>query len=255
MKGKLSKQSILHCLQKWTALAIMSHLFFGCKQDSDQGAHNASETNVLTTKSTNQIPMQTNEWHWDQAKADALRAKANRDQDGAAADAYAAMMREKREHEGLSHEVPLPNQWAAGPGLPQPIGLNFYQKDERYPDYLLCLYDVEEHHYDQSNELGWLKASLFQIRGLGQDQFPPIKWAVIVIRNRTEHEGASTFEKSFKLGVVVKANDIFDPQSDLLDLLAKAQKDRHPFLYDSNQQPNQRWVIVERHAATNIISK
>jgi hypothetical protein len=147
---------------------------------------------------------------------------------------------------------PLPN-FVAGPGLPPPMGINFYEMDiERYPAYLNCIYRISENHYDQSNEPVWFKAALLQVRGSGPGLFPPIKWIAVVIKNDAEHKDASTFERSFKVGAIFNARDVFDPSWDLMQLIARAAMDRHPFVYDPKQPTpgeQQRWLIVERHVA------
>jgi hypothetical protein len=78
----------------------------------------------------------------------------------------------------------------------------------------------------------------------------------VVVRNVAEHKGASTFEQSFKVGAIFKASDVFDSSSDLSQLVTHADMDRHPFLLDLKRPDlfpaeQQRWMIVERHAATN----
>jgi hypothetical protein len=134
--------------------------------------------------------------------------------------------------------------------------VNFYRINDHYPTYLLCEYDVDETNYDQSKESGWFKVALEQIRQSGPTKFPPIKWVAVAIRNVAEHKDASTFEKSFKVGVLFKASDVFDSLSDLSQLVAGAEMDRHPFFFDLKRPDlfpaeQQRWMIVERHAATN----
>ena len=71
---------------------------------------------------------------------------------------------------------------------------------------------------------------------------------------RQSMTNASTFEKSFKVGAIFKASEVFDSSHDLSQLVADAEMDRHPFKYDTHQPTpgeQQRWLIVERHAATN----
>ena len=146
---------------------------------------------------------------------------------------------------------PLPN-FQAGPGRPPPNYLNFYRMDDRFPSYLLCEYPVEEERYDQTNEAEWFKAALKQVRRSGPKKFPPLKWVAVAIRNVAEHKDASTFERSFKVGAIFNANDVFDSSRVLSQLVARAAMDRHPFMYDPKQPPtgeDQRWLIVERHAA------
>jgi hypothetical protein len=215
-------------------------LFTGC------GYSQVTQTNQTSELTTN--AMQTNEWHWDQAKADALKAKIAQGHNWDDINAYAEMMREKNEHEPPTNNVGLPN-FAAGPGLPLPLGINFYQTDERYPNYIICTYDVSEKHYDPANEPEWFRAAIVQIRGAGEDRFPPVKWFAIIIVNRAEWHGASTFEQAHKVGAIFKASDVFYPDNDPLQLIAHAAMDHHPFTLGPNGE--QSWPIVERHAATN----
>ena len=144
----------------------------------------------------------------------------------------------------------LPN-YECGPGRPRPNYLNFYRIDDRFPYYLLCEYPVKEEHYDQSSESGWFKASLEQIRHFGPKKFPAIKWIAVTIRNVAEHKDASTFEQSFKVGAIFSANEVFDSSRNLSQLVVEAKLDRHPFMYDTTRKSydQQRWLIVERHAA------
>jgi hypothetical protein len=141
-----------------------------------------------------------------------------------------------------------------GPGLPLPSYRNFYTMKDRFPSYLLCEYPVREEPYDPSKELGWLREALEQIRRSGPTRFPSIKWVAVAIRNVAEHKDASTFEQSFKVGAVFKADEVFDASHELAQLITNAQLDRHPFKYDL-QQPTpgeqQRWLTVEQHAATS----
>jgi len=149
--------------------------------------------------------------------------------------------------------VPLPN-YQAGPLNPRPIHVNFYETRDYYPSYPLCSYDVDEKNYDTSNEPGWFKAALKQIRALGPKKFPPFKWVVVIINNRAEWKNVSTIDQAHKVGTIFKASDVFDSSRDLSQLITHADMDRHPFKLDP-QQPTpgeqQRWLIVERHAATN----
>jgi hypothetical protein len=123
-------------------------------------------------------------------------------------------------------------------------GTKFYCINDYYPDYLLCQYDVDEKNYSQSDESGWFKAALKQIRHSGPKKFPPIKWIAIIINNRAEWNGASTFEKCYKAGAIFKASDVFDSSRKFSQLIADADMDRHPFKYDQLQPTPgdaQRW--------------
>ena len=134
-----------------------------------------------------------------------------------------------------------------------------YGVDDNHPSYLKCIYDVDEKNYNQSKEPKWFGESLKQIRHYGPERFPPIKWVAIIIKNRAEHKDASTFEHYFKVGAIFRASDVFDSSRDLSDLVTPAVMDRHPFKYEqpdaSHFVGEQRWLIVEQHAATNTSSR
>jgi hypothetical protein len=118
----------------------------------------------------------------------------------------------------------------------------------------LCSYNVDEYPYDRTREPEWFKAALGGIRQSGSDKFPPIKWIAVIIFNHREHKDAATFERSFKVGAIFKASDVFDSSHDLSQLVAGAEMDRHPFKYDKHPRiadEQQRWLIVERHATNN----
>ena len=213
----------------------------------------------VTNLAPNEISVQdlypSANWHWDQAMADALLAKGNHDQSITEALAYSHMMLLARVNKmpGSPSEFPLPN-FEAGPGRPMPIHVNFYCINDHYPNYLLCQYDIDEKNYNQSDESGWFNAALKQIRRSGPKKFPPIKWIAVVIDNRADWKGAGTFEQCYKVGAIFKASDVFDSSRKLSQLIADAQMDRHPFKYDPLQPTpgdEQRWLIVERHAAAN----
>jgi hypothetical protein len=151
------------------------------------------------------------------------------------------------------HQInpPLPN-FVTGPGLPPPIGVNFYSINWHYPHYLLCEYAVSENHYDRSNEPAWFKAALLQIRGYGPDRFPPIRWIAVLVCNVAEPGGTNAIAETSKVGAIFDASEVFDRTRDESQLIAQATMDRHPFMYDPKQPTpgeQQRWLIVERHAA------
>ncbi len=153
-------------------------------------------------------------------------------------------------HDQNFRNWPLPN-FEAGPMRPLPCNANFYMIYAQYPSYLLCIYRIKEENYRSSKEPEWFQESLRQIRKLGKKAFPPVKWIAIIIRNIDEHKSASTFEKSFKVGAIFKASDVFDLTQDISDLISHARFDHHPFVYDPQKYPDtdqqQRWVLVERH--------
>jgi hypothetical protein len=178
----------------------------------------------------------------------------------------AALLREALQYadkqaEDRAHGVPLPPSEFpfpapdAGPHRPPPSYVNLYGIKDNYPNYLECIYDVDEKKYNQSEDPKWFIESLKQTRHFGPERFPPIRWIAVVIQNRAEHKDASTFEQSFKVGAIFRASDVFDSSRDLSQLVTNAIMDRHPFKYDQPQSKffvgEQRWLIVEQHAATN----
>ncbi len=169
-----------------------------------------------------------------------------------------ALAASEKEYEARMHgapprpsEFPFPNP----PGeQPIPNYINFYSINDRYPTYLLCEYRVDKREYDQLDEPKWFKAALKQIRQSGPKKFPPITWIAVIIINRAEWNGASTFEEAHKVGALFKASDVFSPSCDLSQLISHADMVRNPFKYDTSQlapMDQQRWLIVEQHAATN----
>ncbi|MGA2231638.1 MAG: hypothetical protein ABSH22_12120 [Tepidisphaeraceae bacterium] len=161
--------------------------------------------------------------------------------------------------------VVLPN-FHAGPHIPLPIDVNFYEVLHDFPAYLVCIYDVNDGQYDSSKEPAWFKASLLQIRSSGQQSFYlldrghrsslDLRWVAVILINRAEWNGAAAYEQAHKAGAIFNIDDVFDRSRDLSQLVAAAQIDRHPFVYDPNRgeswetAKHERWVIVEKHAAT-----
>ena len=237
------------------ALAIGLGVLTSCERHREVTHLDSSTTIAAQAVVVNQGTNKPDNWHWDQAKADALIEKANRDQNITEMLEYAQMLYEAKMH-GMPDrpsEFPFPNA-EAGPQHPLPDYVNFYSIDDRYPAYLLCEYPVEVVPYDQSKEPGWFKEALKQVRSSGPKKFPPLEWVAIIIRNRAEHKGVSTFEQSFKVGAIFKASDVFESSHNLSQLIAHADFDRHPFLLDQQYATpgkQQRWVIVERHSLTN----
>ena len=224
-------------------VATASCLFAGCGRHHKVVQKNSTDTNpaqvVVADQDTNQSAdwqSQTNTDPW----AVAMR-KADR------------IYQEKLRNPNSNKEVPLPN-YQAGPLNPPAIHLNFYETRDYYPSYLLCSYDIDEKNNDQSEETKWFKASLEQIRKLGPQKFPSFRWVAVIIVNRAEYKDVSTIEQAHKVGAIFKASDVFNLSRDLSQLVADATMDRHPFKLD-RQQPTpgeqQRWIIVEQHAAIN----
>jgi hypothetical protein len=153
-------------------------------------------------------------------------------------------------------QFPLPNP-PTGPNLPLPICVNFYSVNDSYTNYLLCLYPVSENHYDPSNETNWFEAALLQVRTAGPEKFPPLKWVAIIIANRAEMTNTETIDQSHKVGEIFNARDVFGFEKSVREIIGQGQVDRHPFHLDSSQptpSEQQRWLIVERHAATNNVA-
>jgi hypothetical protein len=168
--------------------------------------------------------------------------------------------KERKSYEDRLHGLPPPPSEFHFPNVegyahhPPPIKVNFYRIDDRFPVYLLCEYDVDEKHYSTNNEAGWFKASLKQIRHYGPEKFPPLKWIALIIVNDGEYKDVNTFESCRKVGAIFKADEVFDSSVSLSQLVAQADRNRHPFKYDTSQPTDgeeQRWIIVEHHAATN----
>lgn len=156
-----------------------------------------------------------------------------------------------------SPRAPTPSEWhlpnyEMGPGRPEPKYRNFYIMDDLFPGYLLCRYPVDEATYDSSREPFWFKSALQQVRRLGPKKFPPVGWVAVCICNVAEHKDAATYEQSHKVGAIFKASNVFGHQG-LARVVAERHVDRHPFQYveQSTTRMPQRWLVVERHAATN----
>lgn len=244
-KSRTAPFTISTSLLKWTALMAGSlGLSVGCIPNGGGSPSVLSATNTrpqMTSREFAALP-------------------GSNAADRAAFDDYAAKQREDRIR-GVPpppSQFPFPNVYGE-PLRPSPNHVNFYGINDHYPNYLLCMYDVDEKNYAQSRETKWFKAALKQIRHSGPTKFPPIKWIAVAIHNVAEHKDASTFEQSFKVGVIFKANDVFDSSQDLSQLVAGAKMDRRPFKYDRQRSKlfpaeQQRWMIVERHATTNHVN-
>ncbi len=235
----------------WLIPITSSLLIMGCGNQ-----YQTSQDNVLTTNSVQAVASDQNtnapDSQYEQTRRETLAKEM--------ADA------EKGDEQKLSHPElftnPPPSEWPfpnyeTGPGRPLPPNVNFYSMNDRYSTYLLCEYDVDEKNYNQSDEAGWFKTALEQVRESGPEKFPRLQWIAVIIINRAGWNGASTFEQAHKVGAIFKASDVFDSSHDLSQLVADATMDRHPFKYDTSQPTpgdQQRWLIVEQHAATNHAS-
>ena len=169
--------------------------------------------------------------------------------------ARSAKAYEERVNHPQSNQFRLPN-FETGPGQPQPIKTDFYETRDYYPSYLLCSYGINEDHYNQSNESEWFNAALLQIRTTGSNKFPSLKWVAVIILNRAEHHGVSMYEQAHKVGAVFNAQTVFNPGDNLQKLVVDTPVDWHPFQFDPDRPTpgeRDRWLIVERHMATNHI--
>jgi hypothetical protein len=237
---------IVTFLSRWTSLGASSLLLLaGCAR-ADEDATNgpatpSGQSNVKTPKFVNRSG----------SNDDNYEAR------NAAFEEFAAKQRENNLR-GISpppSQFHFPNVYGE-PFHPRPCYVNFYSVNDHYPDYLLCEYDVEVTHYNQSDESGWFGEALAQIRRYGPKKFPPVKWVAVIIKNRAEHKDESTFEQSFKVGAIFKADDVFDAVHNVSELITQVSMDRHPFFFDRTKpdlfpSEQQRWIIVEQHAATN----
>ena len=232
---------------KWTFLVASSMgLLVACARDLKNSPSVLSTTNAPSQ-------MSSQESHQDTNSDDHAALLAALD--------YAAKQDEDRIR-GIPpppSQFPFPN-YDAGPLRPRPIRANFYQINDHFPHYLVCTYDVDEKKYSPSNESGWFKAALKQIRRSGSKDFPPIVWIAIVINNRAEWKDASKIDQAYRVGAIFKASEVFDLAIDVSQLVAQADMDRHPFKLEPKQsnprlprmpREEQRWLIVERHAATD----
>jgi hypothetical protein len=147
-----------------------------------------------------------------------------------------------------------------------PILTNFYEVLTEYPAYLVCTYSVVDSQYNTRKEPAWFTESLLQIREAGRERFYsvyrglksplPLKWVAVVLVNDAEFHGVGTFEQIHKVGAIFNIDEVFVESSDLSQLVAAAQMDRHPFVYDPKNGESweagkhDRWMIVDRHAAT-----
>ncbi|MGD0261319.1 MAG: hypothetical protein ABSD29_16015 [Verrucomicrobiota bacterium] len=239
----------------WSVVAIGSCVFANCVHQKDASPGRFSGTvpqnRTLLSQGTTLISGA-------RSVPDERQRKGTHYQEGSNASAMIDWGKGDKDNEERLRN-PHPSDWhlpnfEAGAGRPDPIFVNFYAINDRQPLYLLCQYDVDEKTYDHTKEAEWFKAALRQIRRAGSQKFPPIKWVVIMIVNRGEFKGASTSEQCCKVAAIFKASDVFNHWRNLSRLIARVDLDRHPFLLDK-QQPTpgdqQRWVIVERHAATN----
>jgi hypothetical protein len=168
----------------------------------------------------------------------------------------------EKEYKARANGTPLPPSEFRFPNTPEPEQripdyLNFYCINDHYPTYLLCEYRVSDKNYNESDEPRWFEAALKQVHDSGPTNFPPVQWVAVIIANSADWESGSTFEQAYKVGAIFKASDVFSPSYDLSQLVAHAALDRHPFEYDTSQPTagdQQRWLIVERCAATNSAS-
>jgi hypothetical protein len=239
MKARFHKPVICGYLCRWITLIFYLSLLAGCQRSNEASINESNITNVASKKQAIPKEGELSDEEYQRKKEAAL--------------AGVVKIREEIVRNPQTNVMPLPN-WVSGPGHPRPMGMNFYEIEEQYPDYVICTYDISEKHYDRTNEREWFEAAILQIRGVGKQRFPPVKWFAIVILNRAEFVDRNTIDQSYKVGTILKANQVFDIQQDPMRLVDQAEMDRRPFKVDPNTQQD-RWINVERHAATNQITK
>jgi hypothetical protein len=167
----------------------------------------------------------------------------------------------KRAHEARSkpqqgNALLLPN-FEPGPGRPLPLHRNFYSLHPHYRAYLLCTFDVEDASYRKDTEGEWFREALAQVRSSGASSFPKVDWVAVCIFNRADGNTTESFGNGFRGGAVFSARNIFDTNVALSAMVSSAAIDRNPFTNDislSTPRERQRWLIVERHVATNHAS-
>jgi hypothetical protein len=226
-------------LNQCAFVAVLLVLFTSCSKDQPPSV---AGNPAIQERSSQLAEQKTNQFDY----ADYQRRKE-------AALGQAENLREQARTNPPEREVPLPN-FESRAHLPKPLGINFYEKRDYYPGYLLCRYDVSENHYDTSNEPAWFEAALMQMRGNGRYNFPNVKWVAIIIVNNADSHGTNTFEYAHKTGAIFPFNDVFADNSNLRGVIAQALVDRHPFQFDTNRATpgeQNRWLIVERHMDAN----
>jgi hypothetical protein len=242
MKAKSLKYFLFTQVPMWTLMAFSSCLFLGCERQTAMPENSSPPKDTTPQGVSNKI---TQPPEGLSSNADSPRP---------------ALTEGEKIYEERMRGVPPPPSFfpfpnpEVGPQRPPPIEINWYAIKDELPDYLLCQYDVDEMDYSQTQEPKWFEAALDQVRHSGPKEFPPIKWVAVMISNRAEDKDVSTAEQSRKVAAIFKAEDVFGSSRDLSQLVAGAAMDHHPFKYDPTQSTpgaQQRWMIVERHAATN----
>lgn len=155
---------------------------------------------------------------------------------------------EERRSGSYTNDVPLPN-FVSGPGLPRPLGANFYEIDLRYEGYLLCTFSVDEASVDSVREYAAFRSALDQIRSHGQTKFPRIEWIAVVIENLRDHDKSKSPELRIKAGAIFNARAVFDRDVDLAGVTTNTSIHRQPLRYEPQIRPGWSWTMVERHAS------
>jgi hypothetical protein len=156
-----------------------------------------------------------------------------------------------------------------------PTYQNFYTTFDKYPDYAIATYEINE-QYDAGKDMEHLADAVRLCRGdFGNawrtrsierwdgrtSRAAPFKpcFVVIALKNRADHKGESTFAGSYRAAWLMAAGDLFDETKSVGALSKQAVMDREPFAFDPPPDPQQgwspseryHWRIIERHMAAS----
>jgi hypothetical protein len=163
--------------------------------------------------------------------------------------------------------------WISGSDFAWPPYTNFYMEDRKYPGYGIAQYDVDQRWYKLKYEGSYLIDAALQCResflaafqsgslGRWEDNWahPPgyvpfhPDYVVLVIVNRAEAFHYDTSRNCYKVAIVLHANELFAPRTDVAALVSRAARDREPFIWergdDGGTPPvgQMRYLVIERH--------
>jgi hypothetical protein len=67
-------------------------------------------------------------------------------------------------------------------------------------------------------------------------RFPEVMWIAVMLWNRAEHMGKSTFEESRKSSAIFRGSEVFD-RSNALPGVIESEINRQPFKYEERGNP------------------
>lgn len=124
---------------------------------------------------------------------------------------------------------------------------NLYEFDFRYPDHGISIFVIDELPYRKEMNRKYLSYSINQCRESFGDAYRlqsllrpamdgrpipfSIKFVVIIIQNRAEHQNTRSFEKSHKFGVVLPASEVFDTSKDTNSIAETCELDYFPISF------------------------